>query len=130
MKTHKVKNIIRESDGNDLAVFTDGFNIHIPQECTKTLKPNMVVAEHINKNGTTVAYSWDGYMRFVGVQPMHYDESFKFIEDFKFFDRVRFNSAVMNVMHYRNTNHIFPNTEKFAHNLVLLGIKTTMRRQR
>ena len=127
MKKHKVKNIIKKSGENAKVVFADGASMFVPRNMLDSVHAGLRVTEHINKNGTTVAYSWDKNIRFVGAQPMHYANAIKFIEDFKLFDRVRFNNAVMDVMHYRNASRIFPDTEKFAHNLVLLGIKTMTR---
>lgn len=123
MKKHKVANIIKNRDGYAEAVFTDGFTMFLPLDKIDTLKTGMYVMEHVNKRGTTVAYSWGDNMRFVDLQPIHYDEAVKFIQDFKLLDRVRFNASLVQAMHYRNRNPIFPDTNAFAHNLVLFGIK-------
>ena len=126
MKTHKVKNIIKKQRGYVRVVFTDGNSISGPCEQMSGIHPSMRVQEHVDKNGMTVAYSWDGNIRFVTGQPFYFDDAVKFIKNFRLFDRVRFNNAVIKTMHYRNRNPVFPDTEKFAHNLVLFGIKTKM----
>lgn len=127
MKKHKVKNIVKTPDGHTEAVFTDGFTMFLPNDKIDTLTPGMCVTEHVNKRGTTVAFSWFNNIRFVGAQPMYYNDAVKFIKDFKVLDRVRFNASLTRVMHHRNRNPIFPNTDAFAHNLIVYGLRCRLR---
>ena len=130
MRRHKVKSIIKKQGGDFQVVFRDGMRVFWPRESGRGINVGTWVCEYKYKNGQTVAFSWNNELRFVVPQPQYFDNAVEFIENFRFFDRVPFNNAVVRALHYRTDPMILPDTEKIAHNLVLLGLKTTMSKLR
>lgn len=127
MKKHRVKKFIKKDTTHTMVVFRDGGTVCVNNIQAAFMRPNMRVVEHTDKNGKTVAYSWDENIKFVAPQPLYFDASVDFMKKLKPLDRVAFNNAVVATMHYKTGRSLFPNTEKFAHNLVLLGFKKWIR---
>ena len=125
MKRHKIQHVIKKQGGNLQVIFNDGMRVFWPREYARGLVDGTTVWEHKHKNGQTVAFSWDNNLRFLVPQPLHFDESFDFVEKFRFFDRVSFNNAIIDALHYRMDKMVLPDSEKIAHNVVLLGLKST-----
>ena len=124
MKIHKVQQIIKKQGGNFQIVFDDGTRAFWPRENIRGMYIGATVREHKHKNGQTVAFSWSKYLRFVVPQPIHIDESMEFLAEFKPFDRVRFNNAVIGALNVSVGPLIFPDNEKFAQNIFLYGLQT------
>ena len=123
MKTHKIKQIIKKQGGNYQVVFNDGTRVFWPREYANDLNVGTRVREHQHKNGETVAFSWAENIRFVVPQPLFYEDAVEFLEKFRLFDTVAFNKAVVRSMHYAIEPLMLPDVDKFAQNIVLLGIK-------
>ena len=130
MQRHKIERIVKKPGGNFQVVFRDGKCVFWPREYAYGLDKGLRVNEHKNKKGQTVAFSWKDNIRFIGEQPIHFDESVDFIENFKFFDRVPFNIAVLRALGYGIEPLIYPDTENFAHNMVLLAVKHKYTKER
>lgn len=124
MKRHKIQKIIKKQGGHSQVIFSDGMSVFWPREYVRDLNVGTVVYEHKHKTGQTVAFSWKDNLRFVEFQPTSFNDAVDFIEKFKLFDSVAFNNALVRTLDYPIDQFMFPDTEKFAHNIVLFGIKS------
>ena len=130
MKRHKIRQIVRKPDGNFVVVFHDEMRVDWPCKYLQNIRVGGVVYEHKHKDGQTVAFSWPGHIRFMVHQPIYYDESLDFVKKFKPLDQVKFNNAIVCSMCHLAGWLVIPNADKTAHNMVVLGLKTNMQKQR
>lgn len=124
MKRYKIQHVIKKQGGNYQVVFNDGTSVFWPREYMNGLTSGTRICEHKHKNGQTVAFSWSDKLRFVVKQPLHFDDSLDFIEQFDAFDRISFNNAVVRALGYKIGLVFSSNIVVAAHNMVLLGIKS------